>query len=373
MKKYKLALIKQNVYGDLYVAKPFNKQPYKYSLKRSGPLGFFTAFETDFFIVNVDPSLECNTYKEKIYYCKHGTVEKHEKFKEKTINVEGKLLSQKDCSVNVDDIDFSIYDVVISIDIAIPTRILSKFPNILWCYYISEPCMPTYQQSLSKPLFCYDIFLNQMFRNSNDFQFLEQQLKGHIIDFPYCFMFPYIFHNLFGYAKRICKENEKLNIIIPNYVRKLLSDRQIAKIEESFQILTPGGCSDNFLKLLCQGDIYLRLGNKGKFGNETTEAVCAGAAFISTERGWRNRVYNIPGSTVRGLGFTEEQFNEALKLLNTLNENRENLEKIKTKQQQIAHYICYQRPLSMLMNFLSQKKDSNQVTNKKSFSDVLKS
>lgn len=88
----------------------------------------------------------------------------------------------------------------------------------------------------------------------------------------------------------------------------------------------------------------------------TTEAVCAGAAFISTERGWRNRVYNIPGSTVTGLEFTEEQFNDALKLLYSLNENREDIEKIKAKQQQITNYICYQRPLSMLMNFLYQKK-----------------
>ena len=41
-------------------------------------------------------------------------------------------------SVNASDIDWNLYDIVISINFSIPTNIVKKYPNILWCYLIGE-------------------------------------------------------------------------------------------------------------------------------------------------------------------------------------------------------------------------------------------
>ena len=46
---------------------------------------------------------------------------------------------QGDFSVDINNIDWSSYDIVISLCISIPYNIILKHPSILWCYYISEP------------------------------------------------------------------------------------------------------------------------------------------------------------------------------------------------------------------------------------------
>ena len=50
LKSIKVALIKQDIYSDLYIAKPGDKDFFKKSPRRSGPLGLVETFDCDFFI-----------------------------------------------------------------------------------------------------------------------------------------------------------------------------------------------------------------------------------------------------------------------------------------------------------------------------------
>ena len=62
-------------------------------------------------------------------------------------------------------VDWAQYDVVISVDVAVPTRIIRRFPQVMWCYYFIEggpagiatrtgPCTPITcsEPRLAKPL-----------------------------------------------------------------------------------------------------------------------------------------------------------------------------------------------------------------------------
>ncbi|HEY5892907.1 MAG TPA: hypothetical protein VIT91_06710, partial [Chthoniobacterales bacterium] len=83
-----------------------------------------------------------------------------------------------DYSVSCGKVDWSRYDVVISINFSIPSRIVQTHPNILWCYMIGEANM-----LCDCAYYGYDVCLNQEARG------IVSDLPG-VVDFPYTFVGP---------------------------------------------------------------------------------------------------------------------------------------------------------------------------------------
>lgn len=355
-KKLRAALIKQDVYGDLYFAKKGDKQPYLNGLKRSGPLGLFVAFDIDFFIVSKDETSKF--WEEKITCCNHGTFQSMEELRNKKNKLgTNKWSSQKELSVPLKEIDFDDYDVVIALDACIPQDIIQKFSRPLWAYYVSEPCMTSYKSSVKQCLEGYEVFLNQMFRDdSNPRAILSRD--SHQIDFPYCFSKYGVVHELFNIElNKVSSRHERLKVVIPAYVRRLLSQSQLSELNTKYEIIQPRGTLKQFLSKLCEGDIYLRLGNQAKFGNETTEAVVAGNLFLSTKKGFKNYVYNVEGTQISGDEFDDKQYLNALEMLEYYDNNRDKLQLNQERQRQIANYLCYERPLSILNHKIIKKQN----------------
>ena len=125
----KIALVKQDVYQDLYVGnKDMSPVELLYSSAgRVGPISLFDEYDCDFYIVE-----EENNWEK--------------------------------------------YDAVISINVSVPTQIVQKYPQVLWAYMIGEANF-----MLDKVYFGYDVCLNQLIRGEND-------LVHGVIDFPYTFV-----------------------------------------------------------------------------------------------------------------------------------------------------------------------------------------
>ena len=149
--RYKIAFVKQVTYQDLYCCAT---QTSCFDLvfstfKRTGPVALFSRYQADFFIVDVENEAECGIWKEKAHYCYQHPISYYESLVYKISEwgkIAGHVEPQGTYSIKCSDIDWSDYNIVISVDIAIPEKIVKKYPKILWCYFIGEGC----QQSIIK-------------------------------------------------------------------------------------------------------------------------------------------------------------------------------------------------------------------------------
>lgn len=179
----KIALVKQDIYQDLYVCAK-NEKPFtilKSTLMRIGPLALFTDYGADFYIIKEQSEHECRAWKHSFRVpsdlkeqLKNLPANKLTAFNFKYLQSLSEN-SHKDFAIAPDDIDWSVYDIVISINIAVPTRIVKKHPNTLWCYMYGEANADT-----SCVRFGYDAVLTQ-------------NLTGEVADRPGKIDFPYTF------------------------------------------------------------------------------------------------------------------------------------------------------------------------------------
>jgi hypothetical protein len=196
MNRLKLAYVKSSCYQDLWVSDKTNNyfEIFKTSMMRCPAIGLSEMCDTDYIIV-----------KESIEYpsqhipscCSNKNSMKYSK---KNKNIELPYLNEKyheHCSIdevsyNVDDVNWKEYNIVITINACIPSRIITLNPHILWCYYVGENNLCY----TSKLLDNYDLILNQDVTHNN--------LPIFSIGFPYSYVGPYTIEKM---------NKEKLNNI----------------------------------------------------------------------------------------------------------------------------------------------------------------
>lgn len=357
----RLALIKQDIYQDLYACPPATSEPYRFSLMRSGPLGLFTAFHADCFVV--DHRTSAAVWREKITDCPHHrTEEQWFEVLNKKVRYQGVWTEQSAFAIDCRDIDFEQYDIVIAVDACIPEVITCKVQKPLWCYYISEACMRSYQNSAAAPLPGYDVFLNQMFRPSDHPAY--QALAEHVCEFPYMLQYPGIHKDLYDFEAydQGFHSPHGLRLAMPRYVQEELASADLERLQAAALITTPSGDVNQFLKVLNQASIYARLGNKTKFGNETLEAVCAGNLFVSSRMGWKNRVFSPSIYDIDGDAYHIGQLQQLIGCLEEIARYPEKAEQERKRQQAIALDLGYERPIRDLLARLHQIKGASSVS-----------
>jgi hypothetical protein len=143
----RICLVKANTTYDLYKRTgPDLRAIVESSNYRSGPIGLWEAFDCDFRVLQEDTAPECQLGKESWAEFVKGW----------DIWPEG-LKAER-----ADEVDWSHYDLVISIDVAVPTRIVLGFPTVMWCYYWIEggpPAIDTFAKG--SPFFSYNVFISQ--------------------------------------------------------------------------------------------------------------------------------------------------------------------------------------------------------------------
>ncbi len=179
----RIALVKQVVYPDLYVAPAGTSDPLTLLLSsagRVGPLGLHTRCGADFYIVEEDPAPECATwrlvqprYADRLPLLRHKLLNElpGEEFKQP-----GSPHPNGRFAVAPESVDWSRYDIVISLNVALPTRLVRQHPGTLFCYMIGEANL-----HMTSVRFGYDVSLDQETLGG-----LRRRMG--VVNFPYTFL-----------------------------------------------------------------------------------------------------------------------------------------------------------------------------------------
>ena len=180
---FKIAFIKEACFQDLWIGdnNDTSSDLIRSTLMRTGPIGLLEIFGSDFFIVKSNNSKAA----QKIRFSQiHQLSNEDYKLIERTkIRIKSSRLpfrSPNDFSCDAEKINWSKYDIVISLNFAVPISIRKKHPSILWVCMTGEGRFPV-QSS------CWDYFISHDYPNTP-----VAELK--IINMPYTFIPPrYIF------------------------------------------------------------------------------------------------------------------------------------------------------------------------------------
>jgi hypothetical protein len=275
LKGLKIALVKQDTYQDLYVVGRDEKSALeilKSSVMRIGPLGLFTNFNSDFIIVKESLCKETQIYKSVLpevanfsNLIKTGQFSKipgHE-FLEP-----GSILNNEFYATEIEEIDWGMYDIVISINVSINASVIKKYKKTLFCYMISEANM-----YLDYAHFGYDLTLRQAING-----YINSRLG--ICDFPYTFLGSNTLQKL------ELPTNSRYGIFVE--INSCL-ERPVIRIPKAFQIINKAtnleiklhqqNVMRNLITLL-ESKYYIKYGGRVTRGNGAIEAISAGCLVI---------------------------------------------------------------------------------------------
>lgn len=272
----KIALVKQDVYQDLYVGnKDMSIADLLYSSAgRVGPISLFEEYDCDFYIVEEENTQECHVW-EKVM---PKMVTEFRKLKTQTVkSVKGMGFHEPGSdkpngfyAVKCSDIPWDIYDAVISINVSIPTRIVQKHPHVLWAYMIGEANF-----MLDRCYFGYDVCLNQLIRGEND-------LIHGVIDFPYTFVnknqLERILYAEFGHIEKKGIYGE-INTTIERPVKRIPQFEPISEATGEPILVHQQNIKKNLLEMY-KAKYYLKVGGRQTRGNGAIEAISLGTVVL---------------------------------------------------------------------------------------------
>ncbi len=172
----RVCVVKQHTTYDLFTRTgPDLREIVESSNWRSGPLGLWEAFETSARIVLEDDAPECRVGRR---HWSHY--------------VQGWDVWPADSTADLaDNVDWSRYDVVVAIDVAVPTRIVKRFPQVMWCYYFIEGGPTGIDRAYrGSPYYAYNVFLNHrlakqaLATGSRSLRRMTRTRRA-VLDFPY--------------------------------------------------------------------------------------------------------------------------------------------------------------------------------------------
>jgi len=301
--------------------------------KMIGPTAFFTLFHTDFIIVRESPDPECQHWREsfagdpdpnqtaRIY-------EKHKDFRPQA--GPQPHLSQAETALSPEAVDWSQYDAVICHDLAIPARIVAKYPKVFWSYWIGETGTPSYKASYRDPLAGYHCFLNGGSRRWR----VRPALRSHVLEFPFIFQQP---SDRFLLAAR--PSVTRSGVLLERITSQKMPPDTRAAINASIEVVPTSDLSSERLQKLHSARYFLQMGGQPVWGNSFQEAVSAGCLAIADPSTMpNNRSLMLPE-------LAPKTWNQVITLLEKLEQNPEWREKLRLQQESLASWFLCHRPL----------------------------
>jgi len=332
-------LIKQEVCSDLYCCPPSNnpQEIIFSSLLRTGMVGLFTKLNADFYIVKIEKDIECQIWKEQAINSDRLKHFYDLKNKIDPKNIANNTHPPGYYAISAYDINWDLYDVIISVNISIPNSIVKMHPNKLWCYYIQEPNMKSYRLSMEKPIKNYDLFLNQRF----DYLCGLRNKKKHVVDFPYYLQYYGCFQELLKTKEySVTKKN---GIFICKHSLRKLSPTQIKKIENlGHTIYEQSGSPKEMISNLLKSKYYIKVGGDIKrWGNAIIESIASGNLFIGNPLDFYNKSLFTKRTKVKSI---EEAINKINYFDNDTNLYNDEL----NRQIKLANWLCFNRPVKRI-------------------------
>ena len=345
----RIALVKQEIYQDLYVC-PKNSSPEETllsSIMRVGPIGLIEELNADFYIVKQEKNIETQLYRKVI---PHITPYLHllktktaDKLPGQAFKSPGSPFPNGKFAVDCNTIDWGLYDIVISINIALPTHVVLKHPKTLFCYMIGEANMAT-----DKARFGYDATLNQMARG-----IISKQ--GGVIDFPYTFIGANTLEKLMF---RVCKRPSKKKGCFMEI--NSTTERPVTKIPPTFYPLRDAGyeiilhkqnIKDNLISIY-DSKYFIKIGGRCIRGNSVAEAISLGSLAIMDRNQVIHKELILDECNVKNM-------QDVIALITKLDNDEELYLSLLTRQRAILDRLFYNAPLQSLKNCLEAKRNGN--------------
>ncbi len=343
-KGLRICLVKQDVYADLYCCRfgASFRETVLSSIKRSGPVALLSRWGADFRIVYTEESDGCDVWKQKWTDGRQRPLDYYYNLR-KNANIHGQteLGGQSDHAIHVDDVNWSAYDLVISLDIAVPTRIVKANPGTVWAYWISEPCMREYKLSMIRPFPGYDFFLNQRFWDR-----IVPVLAPHEIDFPYCFQCTGCF------ADVIQPRSDKLGVIVESHTKDELGKEQRAALANFGPVRQIEGSIQDVLEGLTASRYWVRLGGRPLWGNGMIEALACGCIGLADPSYFKNRSLFTQNSAV-------DDFKTLITRIEVLEEDERLRVALARAQAMRLDEFAYFRPMAALRAAYDSVRETN--------------
>jgi len=339
----KCGFIKQCIYNDLYCCPSRTPAPdaVRSSLLRTGPMGFLTDLGADFWHVAEDPAPECKTWEESPGSNPETDLEifRSRQHQIPLKGVRGHTQTPSDMSVSVDAIPWGIYDVIISLDIAVPLRVMNLYPHVLWVYFPADPGTPTSKSSRRTPPNGFDVALTHMHRRFP----VRPGLGSRTIDCPYSFQTP------FSWKSTWAQSPERAGVMVEGKTYGKLTPDQLASLTRFGPVRRPQGSVSEMAHDLLSSRYYLSLYGHPLTGNGQIEAIMAGCLSIGDPETYVQRSLYTPITVVPDFASSLQRIEEFERSPNLREQSRQ-------EQQAIAEYICFRRPAYQLLTFLQKKR-----------------
>jgi len=307
---------------------------------RSGPIGLWEAFDTSARIVLEDPAPECQLGKQ--HWSRY---------------VQGwDLWPAGSTADDGDDVDWGQYDVVISIDVAVPTRIVRRFPSVMWCYYFIEGGPTGIDgQFRGSPFFAYNVFLNHrlakclLSSESPSFRQMKRNRRA-VLDFPYYMQSAHSVRSLypeFASAPRA-------GFCLSHHSRDVLSDSERTALAEIGPVRTEWRTIADIHRAEVQSVYFVvHPESRPSVGVALVEAISAGCLVLAPSK----CVMGFPELLQAELEFNS--VGELLDLVHTLESDNALLERLRRQQEDHIGEWCYRNPARNLDVLLSAFRSSS--------------
>ncbi|NBT90222.1 MAG: glycosyltransferase family 1 protein [Verrucomicrobia bacterium] len=298
----------------------------------TGCLSLLHELGAELVVVQEDFAPECQTWREKVGFDPDPAFLEglyRQQTREVTYWTPDGAKTRHNLAVPASNVDWGKFDLVIGLDIPIPTKIVRAHPRTVWAYMITETAMPAYRSSCKSPLFGYDLFLNQKCRLHP----VRPSNRWHEIDFPWAFQTPdcYAPHS----------SGTRSGIFLDPHTA---ASPEIGALEKDFllSVRAPRAVpTPEWVRELAAARYLIRITEKRNWGNLLIEAACAGALVLTDPSSLEN-----PAPLLRELVIRSPQ--EASRLVRELEANPKRREELAAKQTERVRELAFARPLRQL-------------------------
>ncbi|NDB96207.1 MAG: hypothetical protein EBZ78_08625 [Verrucomicrobia bacterium] len=319
----RIALVKQTAYQGLYPESASGA--WIPTVLRSGyhlgPFSFLADLGADYFVVRQAADPETYLWREKFA----GDPDPEASFQRRMSEVRELESSRLICHA-VDEVPWHEYDLVVGIDVPIPSRIVEKSRRTLWAYYSIEAGGPLQKKSVCSPLAGYRLFLNHGFRRYRS----RPRNRSHVLEFPLQFQ----------------------SSVAWSFLRQAIPPQPIGKTilvgagswEDSPPVAPlpwdhlSGSLTPAYLAQMFSARFAVHTTSRPRWGNWAIEAAHAGSLFLGNAASLAHLSLLLPGLDCRSLTDASEKISVLLK-------NPVHLQALQACQADLAEELAFRRPL----------------------------
>ena len=320
-KSRRVALVRQTAYRGAYL--PGAKRNWTNVVLTAnahlGPFSFLAELNADYFVTRQTPEPETCLWKEKFA----GDPNPEIAFR----RIEAWQEEQETMGVvNCDQIRWDDYDLVIGLDIPIPTRIATKSKRTMWAYYSVEAGGSLHKRSLMDSVQGYHLYLNHCFRRYR----ARPCNKTHVLEFPFTFQSA-------ASWKHLAKETTGGDTNRRGAVVDRASWQSHPDGKSGF--MTPlSGDAAAYIRLMSSSQFSIRTDPKARWGNWALEAIQAGSLFLG-----RADSLAMPGVLLPELIVSD--LPSAHKKIKALLKDPLHMQSLAQTQAALAEHLAFRRPL----------------------------